>query len=102
MENAISPAIAPDPRFLAARAARLAYEDAVNSDGVTESAWRAIAVDLAAAAVALSRAGLPRFGMVEACRARAVDAEQRAAVARRMIDVARSHRPIDMSSVVAG
>lgn len=106
MENALtlaaSPATAPapDPRYLAARDARLAYEDAVTSDGVSAAAWDALADQMHAAVDGLKAAGA-LAGLIESLRARAVDAQERALYAARMLEVARSHRPIDMSSIVA-
>lgn len=105
MGNASSPALAPDnsPTYARAIAARNAYRDALDSDGVTEAAWRAIAVDLAAAAVDLARAGEPRYGFVEVCRSRAVDADQKADLAARMVVAAQQHsRVIDLGTLAAG
>lgn len=100
-EQVVEVVQSPDSAAVRARAiaARNAYRDALDSDGVTEAAWRAIAVDLAAAAVDLVRAGEPRYGFPEVCRSRAVDAEQRADSAARMVTVARQCRVIDMSSL---
>src|SRR5262245_19273284 len=102
MENAAPTPVSPNqPIYARAIAARDAYRDALDSDGVTEAAWRAIAVDLAAAAVDLARIGEPRYGFVEVCRSRAVDAQQRADFSARMVELARSVRPIDLSTVCA-
>lgn len=81
-----------------AHAARLAYEEAVDSDGTSAAAWQAIADDMHATADAMERAGAMR-GFVQCHRDRAVDAAQRAGFARRMLEVARSHRVIDMSTL---
>jgi hypothetical protein len=100
METVELTSSSPDPRYLAARDARLAYEDAVNGDGVTSAAWWAIASGLHIAVADLTSAGA-LAGLIECCRSRAVDAEQRAQYAARMLVHARSIRPIDMSSLVA-
>lgn len=100
MENANHPVPSPDPRFLAARAARLAYEDAINSDGVTSAAWWTIASGLRIAVADLTSAGA-LAGLIEVCRSRAVDAEQRAQYAARMLEVARNCRVIDLATLAA-
>jgi hypothetical protein len=61
----------------AARAARLAYDRAVTSDGVSVAAWWAIASDLHFAAADLIRAGATR-GQADELTGHARDAEHRA------------------------
>lgn len=101
-ESVVEVVQSPDSTVIdRAMSARIAYQEAVESDGVTESAWRAIGEALAASAVELAHAGQPRYGSVEVCRSRAVDAFQRADYAARMVTVARQHRVIDMSSLGA-
>ncbi len=88
-----------DQRWMTARDARLAYEDAVTSDGVTDRAWWAIAGGLRTAVDDLTALGaLP--SVIESCRARAFDAEMRAQYAVRMVDLARRSRVIDMGTLV--
>lgn len=99
MENALTPH-APIPPSVSepAMAARMAYEEAVNSDGTSAAAWQAIADDMHATADAMERAGaMPDF--VTCHRDRAIDAAHRATLARRMLEVARTHRVIDMSTL---
>jgi hypothetical protein len=102
MENALTLFVAPetplDPTAVieSAMAARLAYEEAVNSDGTSAASWQLIADDMHATADQLERIGTLR-GVVTCHRDRAVDASHRAQFARRMLDVARSARVIDMA-----
>lgn len=100
MENALTliPALDPQTVREQAQAARLAYEESVNSDGTSAAAWQSIADDMHASAAQLAAIGALR-GVVQCQRDRAVDASQRAQFARRMLDVARSARVIDMSSL---
>lgn len=82
-----------------AHAARLAYEEAIDCDGVSAAAWQAIADDMHATADALEAIGALR-GVVQCHRDRASDASSRATYARRMLVVARnSGRVIDMASI---
>lgn len=81
-----------------AHAARLAYEEAVASDGTSAAAWQSIADDMHATADAMERAGA-LAGFVQCHRDRAVDAAGRASYARRMLQVAQTHRVIDMSTL---
>ena len=83
--------------FSAAIAARAAYEDAVNSDGVTSAAWAIIADDLAHAAEGLVGTTATR-GQVRCLADRAVDAAQRARYALRMLEVARSQSAVEMGA----
>lgn len=83
-----------------AKSARLAYEEAVISDGVTATAWSTISEDLYAAASAMLLAGA-LAGFVEVLRARAFDAHARSQYAARMVNVARAGRVIDMSTLVS-
>lgn len=101
MENALAPAPKSlDPRILAACEARRAYEDAIDSDGVSATAWRALSERMTDALDGLRAIGaLP--GVIESMRARAVDAGFRAQYAERMVEVARRTRPIDMSSLIS-
>lgn len=98
MENASTLAPTLTQASELAMAARLAYEEAVNSDGTSAGAWQSIADDMFATADLMERAGSLR-GFVQCHRDRAVDAAQRATFARRMLAVARSHRVIDMSTL---
>lgn len=113
MENIPTPGVAPTALALPsaapdvaailthAREARARYEDAVTSDGVTESAWWSIASALHASAVDLATlVGNPEtplltMGVVQCTADRAVDAEGRARLAHRMTAVAaQSRRPV--------
>lgn len=98
MENAPAPASPEVTTRAFAREARDRYEDAVTSDGVSAASWRAIAADLDLAADGLARVGT-FASTLTSLRDRATDARQRADFATRMLEVARSHRVIDMSSL---
>lgn len=80
------------PIYARAQAARAAYEDAVDSDGVTHTAWWRIAGEMRAAVDGLR--GIPGvlLGPVECLEARARDAEQRAQFCERMLAVAKMSR----------
>lgn len=101
MENALTPFTPPSVTTAVceqAHATRLAYEEAISSDGVSAAAWQAIADDMHKTADLLEAVGALR-GIVQCHRDRAVDASQRAQFARRMLDVARGLRVIDMSTL---
>ncbi len=104
MENAITLFVSPPPTLdptsvrEQAYAARLAYEEAVNSDGTSAAAWQAIADDMHSTADQLEAIGALR-GVVQCQRDRAIDASQRATFARRMLAVARSARVIDLATL---
>ena len=84
-----------------ALAARMAYEDAVDSDGTSAAAWQRISDDMHATADLRELSGSLR-GFVQCHRDRAVDAGHRAQYARRMLDVARrAARVIDMDSLTS-
>ena len=103
VENATNPAHSaiPDPRLVAAREARIAYEEAVNSDGVTASTWRAIARQMLITASGMEAAGVLK-GFVTCHLDRAVDAANRADFCDRMVQVAREYtRVIDLSSLAS-
>ena len=100
MENALT-LHAPVDKTAAleqAHAARLAYEQAVNSDGTSAAAWQSIADDMHATADAMARAGA-MASFVTCQRDRAIDAQNRAVYARRMIAAVRHGRVIDMSTL---
>lgn len=78
-------------RYLAAKSARAAYEDAVTSDGVSVNAWLSIAAALAEAADGLRGTGATP-GQIQCLADRARDAAQRAQYATRMLAVARMSR----------
>jgi len=104
MENAFIIFVSPQPTLNpvavreSAHAARLAYEEAVNSDGASAAAWASIAADMHATADQLEAIGTMQ-GFVQCHRDRAVDALQRAQFATRMLEVARSARVIDLGSL---
>ena len=101
MENATLTFHAPVDKTAAleqAHAARLAYEQAVNSDGTSAAVWQSIHEDMHATADLMEAAGA-LAGVVQSHRDRAVDAGQRATYARRMVEVARGYRVIDMSTL---
>lgn len=84
-----------------ARAARLAYEDAVTTDGVSAATWARIALDMADT-LKLMVAARCLTGLIESHRARAVDAAQRARYAQRMVVAARNYRVIDVATLQGG
>ena len=94
-----------------ARAARLAYDEAVATDGVSARSWRHISSELAWAAAYLgelvARDLIPADyivtpGMVQQLSDRAIDAEHHAYYLDRMVHAARtSRRVIDVEGMVA-
>lgn len=113
MGSSLSLVTAPDATAILsrARAARLAYEDAVNSDGTTATRWLAIARDMyegaaglyqLIAANAVPDGYLVTPGVIQCLTDRARDAEYRAQVADRMVAAARNGRVIDLGTLTAG
>lgn len=104
----------PSAVFARARAARLAYEDAVSSDGVSARAWRRIAAQMHDACVDLVELKLARdtgaitgdwiltAGQIQCLADRQTDALHRAQYAERMLEVARNGRVIDMATLQGG
>lgn len=93
-----------------ARSARLAYDEAVATDGVSARSWRHVAAELAWAAGYLgelvARGLIPAGylitpGMVQQLADRAIDAERHAYYLDRMVHAARSGRVIDVEGMVA-
>lgn len=88
-----------DPRIAAARDARLAYEDALTTDGTSASTWRALARQLTITANGMEDAGM-LAGFVQCHRDRAADADAKADFLECMVVAAHRYgRVIDMATI---